>query len=310
MQDLPLKCALAVLAACAAWGCTQPAPPRSELPRSVAGRPAFAPVATVNGVVLTQADLEQALKPKAAHGPATEPGPERRRQVLEGLVRDELARQKALELGLEPGPPFDDEVARLEVALRAAQRRALVDAFHKREVEQKLQVTDADAKKLFDERAAAIRTEVKVNQLLLRDEALARQAVQALEAGESFEAVARRQFPDLPEAAGKPWELGFLTWRQLPPAWREVLFALEPGQKTGILKGPNHRFWVLQLVEKRQSDKLTFEEVKADLLADLRATRLEELSAKVNRELRAAANVTFAPLPAAPATAAPPSDEE
>lgn len=301
MQDLPLRrlfTALALAGACAGWGCSQ-AGPRGELPRPGAARPGDAPVATVNGVVLTQADLELALRPKGAHAraeaAAADSGPERRRQVLEGLVRDELLRQKALELGLEPGPPFDDEVAKLEVALRAAQRRALVDAFHRKEVQQKLALTDADAKKLFEQKAAAISTELKVNQLLLRDQAQAHRAAEALEAGESFEAVARRQFPDLPEAAGKPWELGFLSWRQLPPAWREVLFTLEPGQHTGVLQGPNQRFWVLQLVEKRHSGKLSFEEVKADLLADLRATRLEELSAKVNRELRAAASVSFAP---------------
>lgn len=306
--------ALSALPACPRPAADGPAPTAvPPLPRSVLKHPAYAPLATVNGVELTAADLTLEMKTHGGHGRG-EPGADQRKQALDGLVREELVAQKAASLGLEPAAPLDDEVAQLTVKLAAARRRALVDAFFRHEIQQKAQVTEADARRLFEEKKDQIQAEVRVNQLLLRDEHEANAVLAALRAGEPFEVVARRQFPNLPESAGRPWEAGPLAWRQLPAPWREVVFKLEPGKNSEILKGPNNRYWVLQLIERRTNPAVDFETVKGELMNELKVQRIEALKAKVDAELAAAAKVTFAPAPppqaAPPPHASPPHDEE
>ncbi len=64
--------------------------------------------------------------------------------------------------------------------------------------------------------------------------ALAQTALARLEAGEPFAAVAR----DLSEGAAGPWggDLGWFQQGQLSPELDRPAFALEPGQRTGVLE--------------------------------------------------------------------------
>jgi parvulin-like peptidyl-prolyl isomerase len=121
----------------------------------------------------------------------------------------------------------------------------------------------------------------------LRDEAQIQAAVKELDAGAAFDEVARKD--------GRVPDMGFLDWRQVPPAWRSAVYALKPGERTGIIKGPNNRFWVLQLLETRPNASLTFEQVKTQLIAELQTQRSAPLAAQLSEQLRAKATVVFSP---------------
>jgi hypothetical protein len=115
----------------------------------------------------------------------------------------------------------------------------------------------------------------------------AEQVAQAMKSG-SFDDVARAQFPSLPAGVRAPWQLDFLSWQQVPAAWWPALDALEPGQVSGVVAGPNERWWVLRLDERRPS-QATPEAVRAALTAVLRAQRLEATRNQSTSDLRARA---------------------
>ncbi|HEY1086474.1 MAG TPA: peptidyl-prolyl cis-trans isomerase [Archangium sp.] len=239
-------------------------------------RPAAAhAVATVNGVAITEAELNAVLKP-SAHLQDGVPA-ERKQAALAALVRDEQLRQKAVEAGLEPEAAALDELKRLEAQVLVARRRAYADAWLKKELE-RVQPTEADARAVFERERAVYATEYRVQQILLRDEAQIERAAAALKAGTPFEDVARAQYPGLPEGVGVPWELGFLSWKQLPEPWRPVLATLQPGQASGVIRGPSNRFWLVRLVETRARPDATFEELQPLILEDLKRARLEALT--------------------------------
>ncbi len=244
-------------------------------------------VATVNGTVISEAELQLALKANS-HGAE----PDRRKMAIAALIHEELQRQKALELGLEPEGGPADEVARLETLLTVARRRALADAWFRAQVVKKAEPTEQEARQFFEANAPQIRTEYHLAQIFLRDEAQILQAQQDLQRGVAFEDVARRQFPGLPDAAGLPWELGFLNWKQLPEAWRPVLEALKPGETSTVIRGPGGRFWILKLVERRSRPELTFDEVRPLIIEDLKRARLEQLTVQSDQELRKSARIT------------------
>lgn len=246
-------------------------------------------VVSVNGVGLTEADVQLALKPVSHGGEASTA--ERRKAVIAGLVREELARQKALELGLEPEGAGAEEVGRLELALNAARRHALAEAYFNKQVLKKAEPTEQEARQYFEANAALLKTEFGLQQIFVRDEAAITQAQAELAKGAAFEEVARRQYPGLPEGVGLPWELGFLSWKQLPEPWRPVLQTLQPGQVSPVLKGPGGRFWIIKLLERRAKPEVSFEELKPLIVEDLKRSRLEQLTQQSEQELRKSARI-------------------
>ncbi len=251
-----------------------------------AGKSSSPLVVSVNGVAITEADVQLALRPVSHGGEAA--GPERRKAVIAGLVREELARQKALELGLEPE---GEEVPRLEQALTAARRHALAEAYFKAQVLKKAEPTEQEARQYFEANAAMLKTEFGLQQIFVRDEGAINAAQAELSKGTPFEEVARRQYPGLPEGVGLPWELGFLSYKQLPEPWRPVLETLQPGQTSPVLKGPGGRFWIIKLLEKRAKPQVSFEELRPLIVEDLKRTRLEQLTQQAEQELRKSARI-------------------
>lgn len=289
-----LSRACLVLALAAGTACTEGGAATASPGKSTAA-------VTVNGVGIAEAEVQLALKPalSRAEGPTGHGNEasvaERRKGVLAGLVRDELARQRAVELGLAPEGAAADEVARLETLLSGAKRKALAEAYFTRQVLKKAEPTEQEARAYFEANGAVLRTEFHVNQLLLRDEAQITQLQGELAAGVPFVEVARRQFPNLPEGVGQPWDLGFLSWRQLPEQWRPVLEKLPAGEVSPIIRGPGGRFWLVHLVERRAKSEVTFEEVRPMIVEDLKRARLEQLTAQAEQDLRKSARIEERP---------------
>lgn len=251
------------------------------------GKSTSAVVATVNGVALTEAEVQLGLRPT---GHTETSLPERRKAVLAGLIRDELARQKAAESGLEPDGPAAEELARAETLLTVARRRALAEAYFK-QLAKKAEPSEQEARQFFDANLELIRSEYHLSQIFLRDEGQITQALAELQGGAAFDEVARRRFPGLPEAAGQPWALGFLNWKQLPEPWRPVLATLAPGQSSGVIRGPGGRFWILHLVEKRAKPDLAFDDVRALITEELKRARLEQITQQADQDLRKSARI-------------------
>jgi hypothetical protein len=278
-----LATSLALLAACA--------DPSKEDARYRGALPPDEVAARVNGVAITRAELGAAT---GAEGHPGLGGGDDEAKDLDRLVRQELAAQEAVRLGLDPGPAYRAELGRLEAQVQAFRRQRLADLYD-REVGVKADVSDDEARRHWDANAARLRTEVHVWQIFLRHEGEIEAARRDLEAGVPFEEAARRRFPQVPASAGAFWDVGWVRLAQAPEPWREELSKLEPGATSGVLRGPKGRFWILKLVARREDPALTFEAVKPAVVEAVRAAKVEARRAETERRLRARAKVEIAP---------------
>jgi len=247
-------------------------------------------LATVNGVPITEEDVKLGLK-RAAHGEAV--APEANENVLRNLVRNELVYQQSVELGLENDPEYGRKLQEAESQLRAFQRQEMV-AVYKEYVKNKAEVTDAEAREYFEKNRKKIQTKLHVWQIYSRgDEARIAQDRKELNAGKSFEKVASKRFPDLPKGMNAPWDIGYLHWFQIPPAWQGVLERLAPGGTSEIIKGPNERFWVIRLVDKAVDPKITFATEREKIVDVLRKRKADELQESMLNRMREKSRIVF-----------------
>ena len=204
-------------------------------------------LATVNGVPITEYDMKTRLKKgRRRRGRSMEASP----NVLQTLVRDELIYQKSVELGLDKKPEYRQKLNDVEAQFRAFQRQEMANLY-RGYVREKAEVTDAEVREYFEKNAKQLQTKFHVLQIFYKgkyDEIV--KDHQDLKKGMPFEKVAARRFAGLPKDIKAPWDLGEMSWNQMPTSWQGIVDRLEPGQATDIIKGENDRFWVIKLAGK------------------------------------------------------------
>ncbi len=246
-------------------------------------------LATVNGVQITDLDVEQRAK-----GPAGTPGHDVNPNVLQTLVRDELLFQKGVQLGLDREPGYREKVDALQAQVRAFERQAMGELVRVW-VRGQASVTDAEVRAYFDENAAFIRTRWHVLQILHRGTAAEIAGDRdAVKGGTPFEEVAARRFPAQPPGSKPPWDLGELAWVQVPQPWRGVVDRLEPGQVSDVIQGPNERFWIVKLVGKTVDPAITFDTEKERIGALLRERKAAALYEQSLADMKAKATIVYA----------------
>lgn len=278
----------------------QPAPPKPGAGAPSSSAAAAAPgdkiLARVNGAPITETDVKLRSKPPTGHTGETAKPPPDPKAVLDNLVLDEIAAQRAVELGLDKDPAYQSKLREMEASLNAFKRQELSQRFFAKEVGDKAKVSDEATKKYFDEHAREIRSEYHVMQLLFtRDEAGARAASEEIKKGASFDELAKKKFPGLPESMKPPWDLGYLKWNQIPDAWWPVIFGMKPGDVSGVIAGEESRYWVVKLVDRRELPQTSFEDMKPRIQAVLGRKQSESGRAAIVDELKKRAKVEYTP---------------
>lgn len=267
--------------------------------RPQSSKPIDTVLAIVNGTPIVEADVRFALN-SSGHNKNEVP-PAHRTNVLEAIVRRELLRQRAVELGLDANRSYQEKLRRMDARINAFKRKELSDLLW-REIAGSAEISEAEVKRYFAENAAQIKTELHVWQILRRREGSIEQDLNDLEQGTSFEEVARKRFSRFPKAGGAPWDLGYLKWNQVPEPWRNVVYDLKKDQMSGIIRGPNQRFWIIKLIDKREDPATTLESSKPTIVAVLKNVKIEELREKTERDLRTKATITYSKGPAGACT--------
>lgn len=275
----------AVLAAASAtvWLKARPVPPPDTL-------------VVVDGVPLTERDLQLRLRPDHQQDATAERPPEYKKAVLEAMIAQELAAKQAAALGLDADPEYQRDLAPLEAQVAAFKRKALADLWGRHLLTTDGAVTDAEARAFFDQHRAQLSTQVQVFQIMRRTRAAIEQAHAELQAAPSFEAYAQSQFPSLP-GGERPWDLGFLRWQQLPEEWRDVVYGLKKGETSPVIQGQKDRFWILKLVETRADQSVTFETARPTVIEALQRGRQAAIEAKALEKLRAGARIDYVRAP-------------
>jgi hypothetical protein len=249
-------------------------------------------VATVNGAAITDLDVTLASSSTGSHQGEIAPPP--REEMLQQVILQELAYQRAVAADLEADATYQENLRRVEAQINAFKRKALADLYYEQELANRSQVSDAEARDFFDANEEAITADVRVWQIMRRDEDLIQQDFAALASGESFEQVAARRFADMPQVVESPWDLGYLKWEQIPEAWWDAVDGLDAGDTSDVIRGPNSRFWIIRLVNKRENPHVSFEDVQAKIKAILKNRRTRQFMEDLNAELLHEARIEYA----------------
>jgi peptidyl-prolyl cis-trans isomerase C len=222
-------------------------------------------VARVNDIEIKQSDLDYAA---SEVGPRIDslPAVDRKRVLLQYLIDNELMAGAGQKDSLDKTDSF---------AGRAAyhQRRALRDAFFEARISDA--VTEADAKKIFDEKIAGLKPEqeIRARHILVATEAEAKEIAERLKKGEDFATLAKEKSKD-PNAEGG--DLGFFSRGQMLKPFEDAAFALEVGELSEPVQ-TQFGWHIIKLEEKRDQPLPTFDQVKGAIIAQLVQAKAQEV---------------------------------
>jgi peptidyl-prolyl cis-trans isomerase C len=214
-------------------------------------------VARIDGVEIKQSDLDFA---------ASEVGPrlgnyrpeDRKRVLLQYVIENELMAAAAEKDKL-------DDIDTFPARVKYHTRRALRDAYFDASIMGG--VSDADAKKIFDEKIAAMepQQEVHAKHILVGSEAEAKEIAAELKSGKDFAELAKEKSKDTNAQGG---DLGFFTKGQMLKPFEDAAFALDVGEVSEPVQ-TQFGWHIIKVEEKRDQKMPGFDEVKEAIKTQL-----------------------------------------
>jgi peptidyl-prolyl cis-trans isomerase C len=222
-------------------------------------------VARVNGVDIKQSDLDFAASevgPRLASLAAAE----RRRVLLQYVIENELMAGAGQKDSLDKAESFPSRA-------QYHQRRALRDAFF--DVKIIDAVTEADAKKIYDEKIVQLKPEQEVHarHILVATEAEAKEVAERLKKGDDFAVLAKEKSKDTGAEGG---DLGFFARGQMLKPFEEAAFALDVGQISEPVQ-TQFGWHIIKVEAKRDQPLPTFDQVKEAIIAQLVQQKAQEV---------------------------------
>jgi peptidyl-prolyl cis-trans isomerase C len=216
-------------------------------------------IATINGKAITDADIAVADGEIGADM-GSMPDDQKRMSLVEFLIDNQLFAEAAEGNKLGEGPAFESRLAYLK-------RRALRELYFEKII--KGAVTDADAKKLYDDQVKLLKPEeeVQARHILVETEELAKEIKEKLKNGGDFNALAKEHSKD-PGSKDNGGDLGFFTRGQMVPQFEEAAFTLNKGDVSEPLK-TQFGWHLIKVEDKRAKQPPAFEVVKDRILQSM-----------------------------------------
>jgi len=236
-------------------------------------------VAKVNGNTITEADMRFA---NAEIGAQLGDIPEniKRRALAEYLIDNALFAEAAIAAKIAADPAFEEQ-------MQYVRRRLLREQYFEKQL--KSAISEADAKKIYDQRVAQLKSEdeVAARHILVDTEEKAKEILAKIKAGGDFAALAKENSTD----RGSKEQGGFLGYfgrGQMVPEFEKAAFTMIKGQVSEPVK-TNFGWHVIKLEDRRRKPPPSFDEVKETILNSLAVLKAQEVVAA----LRKKANVEY-----------------
>ena len=145
--------------------------------------------------------------------------------LVEFLIDNQLFAEAAEGKKLSEGPDFESRLNYLK-------RRALRELYFEKVI--KASVTDADAKKIYDDQVKLLKPEeeAQARHILVESEEKAKEIAEKLKNGGDFAALAKENSKD-PGSKDNGGDLGYFSRGQMVPQFEEAVFKLEQGRRFG-----------------------------------------------------------------------------
>jgi peptidyl-prolyl cis-trans isomerase C len=230
-------------------------------------------IVRVGEVVLTEEALENLL-PEADRVPFTM---QEKRLYVRRWVETEMFYQEALRRGLKDDP-------RVRARLKSLEQEFLADHLTFLELRERTVVSEEEIEAYFAAHEREYLYEYRVRHILVGTYEEAEEVLELLERN-SFPWVANRYSID--PVAKRGGDLGYLTKGNMIPEFEEVIFDMEPGAVSGIVKS-DFGYHIIMLVGMRESlVEVHYADVREQimnmLLIDKREKAYEELKASLMR---------------------------
>jgi peptidyl-prolyl cis-trans isomerase C len=214
-------------------------------------------VATVNGVPITESDLQRAedeLDPRFARLPEDK----RRIAALSAMIEIRLLADKAEKEGLGETEDFK---ARMEFL----RQRALHSAFIETDVAGT--ITDKEVRERYDRQIASTppANEVRARHILVATREEAEEVIHELDAGGEFAEIAKEKSKD--GTAKDGGDLGYFGPGQMVEPFEKAAFALNVGDYTTEPVQTRFGWHVIKVEDKRTQQPPPFDEVKSQIRA-------------------------------------------
>jgi parvulin-like peptidyl-prolyl isomerase len=125
--------------------------------------------------------------------------------------------------------------------------------------------------------------QVRVRQIVVATQAEAQKALDELNAGKDFAALAREK-STAPEA-GQGGDLGYFAMGDMPGEFN-VVFGMQKGGVSGIIKSP-YGYHIFKLIDRRKAGRVSLEEAYRDIAEKLRKEKEDQRYEAWITELRA-----------------------
>lgn len=216
-------------------------------------------IATIDGKPITEGDLAVA-ESEIGSDMGTMPGPQKRASLLEFLIDNQLFAEAAEKEKLDQSPAFQTRLAYLK-------RRALRELYFEKVI--KAGVTDADARKIYDEQVKLLKPEEEVSarHILVDTEAEAKTLKEKIDKGADFAQLAKENSKD-PGSKDDGGNLGYFGHGQMVPQFEEVVFKLKKGEVSDPVK-TQFGWHLVKLEDRRVKQPPAFEIVKDRIVQSL-----------------------------------------
>ena len=236
-------------------------------------------VAKVNGKSITESDMQLA-EAEIGNELGSIPPEARRRVILEYVIENQLFADAAEAAKLGSGAAFEER-------MNYWRRRALREYYFEAELNKS--VSEADAKKFYDQQvgSAKAQEEVRARHILVESEDLAKQLHARITKGEDFVALAKEHSKD-PGSKDEGGDLGYFGKGQMVPVFEETAFALKAG---GVSEPVKSQFgWhIVKVEDRRARGAPPFDTIKERIVASMIHRKAQEVAA----DLRAKAQLEY-----------------
>jgi peptidyl-prolyl cis-trans isomerase C len=232
-------------------------------------------LAKVNGLAITDADVDQFLASLGARGQNYN-NPQGRAMVLEQLIHQKLFLCEAMKNLYEAEPAFKAQLKQMKDSLLTnyAMEKALAN----------ITIKDEEAKKFYDENPEQFQTGEVVNasHILVDTEEKANEILAKINAGEVSFADAAKEHSSCPSSQ-EGGNLGEFGRGQMVPEFDQACFTMEVGTIAGPIK-TQFGYHLIQLNSKKEGGTVPFEQVAPQLKEKLLMDKQQAtIQSKVNQ---------------------------
>ena len=219
-------------------------------------------LATVGTITITSNEVDEFILSLGARGQGYNT-PEGRKMVLGQLIDSKL-------LLLDARRNLYEAEAEFKARLNKFKENLLINYAAERAVSQAKSVSDADAKKFYDENPDKFAGNASVNasHILVEDEALANEILAKIKAGDIAFEDAAKEYSTCPskENGGS---LGDFTRGQMVPEFENAAFNMEAGAISEAPVKTQFGYHLIKLNSKRDGETVPFVEVKDAIIGAL-----------------------------------------